>query len=379
MSRIAEEASAAATAAQTTTNESSSKSLLDLQMEDLRLQNVSKLIGDYMVDSDLENCTQAIPSFLIACREDVAERKCVHEELLPHVFSANSKGIEEFFTAPSVFRQPKILLTKASYREGYQSRKLNDFVCFRQWEGVSPLQAAYLCGDGPFIGRRLLTYIIDNTSRENIDRLLADARQQLQELLNRVRKVQVEEVASVAGAAAAVAPVEKEFADSAEFLSPIKALSNAYQACVSHYDSLASRNQYTELDRLWGEVGECHRRLPRYILQEFFGPIPFDPVPEFNIEPPRGACRYWNDSLLDLDGLGSSTFIGIYKGPADSPALGPAPRAARVFDVCVLDLAAINRLCELREVDLRNTISCLQSLETALTLINRNQTVRVVR
>lgn len=389
MSKIAGEPSAAAAAGHETTHEPFSKSMKSL------LQNVSTLISDNLKDSELGRYSQITRSFSIACRKNLADRKCVREELLPHVFGANPKGIEEFFTTASVFRHPKILLTKASYREGYQSKKLNDFVCFREWEGVSPLQTAYLCGDGPFLGRKLLAYIINNTPSTDIERLLAEARQQLQELLNRVVKVKVEEEASAATAASAAAAAafaaagaasvtaaaastkqEKESADSAEFLSPIKKLSKAYQTYISRYDSLFSQNQYAELDRLWGEVGECHRRLPRYILQEFFGSTPFYPVPEFNIEPARDACHYWNNTLLDLDDLGISNFLGLYKGADERAASGEVGGRRAVWRA-ELDLAAISRLCELRDVDLRNTINCLQSFETALTLINHGQTVRV--
>lgn len=381
MSKIAEETSTSTTVAHQTANESFSKSLQNF----LEIQATTKLIGDYLVDSELEARTKEDTYFLTACRSDLADRKCVREELLPHIFDANPKGVDAFFRTPGVVRHPKLLLTKASYREGYNSKKLGEFVCFREWGGVSPFQAAYLCGDGPFLGRKLLAYIIrDNTlSLIEKERLLVEARQQLQELLNRVVKAQAEEasatpaVAVATSTAATAAPMGKEFADSAEFLSPIKKLIKAYQAYTSHYDSLISREQDAEINKLWGEVGECHRRLPRYVLQEFFEPTPFDPMPAFNTEPPRGDCRYWNNELLDLDELGISNSLGLYRRferlswrRARGGGCGRGLAAQ-------LELTAINRLCELREVDLRNTIDCLQSLESALKFINHNQTVRI--
>ena len=309
---------------------------------------VTNLIGNYLEDSALETSSKIMPLLFIACKSDIEERRRVREDLLPPVFNADPDAIESLFNKKENAPHPKMLLVKASYREGYFSKKLNEFHCFRDWNGVSPLQAAYLCGDGPFLGRRLLAYLIrdNNLTKDKKARLLTEARQQLQELLDRVD----------------------------EFLTPLKELVRAYNNYISQYDSLASENKWPEIEKLWEQVGECHKRLPHYVKQEFCGSIPFDPVPEFTTSPPRGECRYWNNDLLDLDELGATGRDGRVMRAGRR---GGAPRVAGRAVVAQLDLAAINHLCELREADLRNTIACLQSFEATLDLIADKKTARI--
>jgi hypothetical protein len=289
-------------------------------------------------------------------------RKIVSEKLLPDVTAANPKGIDEFFQNANVLPQilltqsgavhPKILLTKTSYKVGYHSQILNEFVCLAHLKNISSWQAAFLCGDGPFLGLRLLSYLIENNSlsHQEKDNLLWEARQQLDDLINNI----------------------------AEFLAPVKALILAYNNYISQYDALDKQGNWDELHKLWGQVGECHKRLPHYILQEFFSPTPFEPIPAFNTEPSRDECRYSNNDLLDLDELGVVTSYSLYKGRAGRPAVGEFITCAvywgcRSAAVCELDLAAMKRLCKLREDNLRDTFNGLLTLETALALISNNK------
>lgn len=161
-----------------------------------------------------------------------------------------------------------------------------------------------------------------------------------------------------------------EFADSLEFLSAIVKIINAYKAYTSQYDSLAQQHKRTEIDTLWGEVCECHKRTYHYVKLEYCSPIPFRPLPSFIAEPPRGLCRYSNYTLLDLDRIGRDTLIGLSK------AVTGCNRLCRVAGVAVstwyveLDLAAISHLYKLRVADLTNTVEQLHSLKSALNFIN---------
>lgn len=388
-----------------------------------------KKVGTFLSDFDLAQWCKTTQDSNRPCKSDITERKWVREALLPHVFNGNPQGIDAFFKS-SADAHPKLLLTKASFHEGYFSVKLKQFICFRRWRGVSPLQAAYLCGD-KFIARKILGYIIkDNKLTDHYKkRLLEEARQQLQELINRIvlnkQRINVDpnatgeteakttaEVicfikssvavttanASASGVAAAININENidskeqaeqkgreekfatEFADLSQFLAPLKELVKAYNSYILQYDSLASQNKWAEIDTLWEHVGECQKRLPYYVKQEFFGATPFNPLSEFNSEPNRGVCRYWNNELLDLDKLGFDTVGGLYKAmSARWRAAFPGSRR-RAFVVlrcrAQSDLAAINRLCQLRETDLINTFDRLQSLDFVLDLINDNKTTQ---
>lgn len=365
------------------------KMLLPSEFEELKevnhhLQNglvtdTTALTGAFLADLELEVVCKINSSFLVACNSDMTERKQVRDQILPLVFSANPQGIEAFFENPTTALHPKLLLTKASYLEGYVSEKLGKFLLFRAWQGVSPLQAAYLCGDGPFLGRRLLALIINNKLPDDYRKyLLTEARQQLQELLNRINinsKV-ANENANVSKTAERKSVVENavtEFGGVGEFLAPLKEIIQAYNAYVSQYELLFSQYKWDEIDKLWGRVSECHKKLPCYILQEFFGNIPFDPLPKFDTEPHRVQCRYWNNDLLDLDEIGNDECYGIYKGGRGQVARGRGALGAGK-DAPKADLAAIKRLCELRENDLRNTVLYhLDSLEATLSFINNDK------
>jgi hypothetical protein len=371
---------------------------------------ITNLTLSYMRDSEIPQLGAIAPSILFACRSGIYEimrfRKLASENLLPHVFGANPAGVEEFLRTSGV--HPKILLTESYYTEGYQSKKLNKFVCFRRYRAVSTLIGFYRCADFR-AGRRILALMLrdNNLSHEERDGLRVIARAQLIELSERItHPINAETVttktstvptmakananATVVTTTSAATAVSSnntannkekaelnsgssantdEFADSLEFLSAIIKLINAYKAYTSQYDSLAAKSKWTEIDALWAEVCECHKRLYHYVHLEFFGPTPFSPLsPElFIAEPPRGPCRYYNDEELDLDEIGVGTLAGLYKG-ALGRLRGPGWRLA--LAVAQLDLAAMSHLYKLRVDDLRNTINQLHSLESALIFLN---------
>jgi hypothetical protein len=316
-------------------------------------------------------------------------RKLVSENLLPHVFAANPDGVDAFLRTSGV--HPKILLTESYYVEGYKSKKLNRFDCSRRYKAISTLIGFYRSADFR-AGRRILALMLrdNNLSHEERDGLRIIAREQLIELSKRITPpINAETMTTKTSAATAVSPNDTasnkektelnsgssanldEFADSLEFLSAIVKLIKAYNAYTSQYDSLAAKNKWTEIDRLWGEVCECHKRLYHYVHLEFFAPTPFSPLsPElFIAEPPRGTCRYYNDEELDLDEIGADSLAGLYKGGFAGGGRGVA-WAAGPGGALELDLAAISHLYKLRVVDLRNTVAQLHSLESALIFLN---------
>jgi hypothetical protein len=370
---------------------------------------ITNLTISYMREREIPQLAAIASPILFACSriyEIMSFKKLVSEKLLLHVFNANPDGIDAFLRTAGV--HPKILLTESHYAEGYQSKKLNKFVCFRQYKTVSALVGAYRCGDFRF-GRRILALLLrdNNLSHEVRDGLLCEARLQLSELLDRIgtpmdtetaniktsaatnmamTSAGVTSIATTASAATAVGSNDTagnkektefnsdssanthDFADDDEFLSAIVKLINAYNAYISQYDSLANQKNWKEINRLWGEVGECQKLVYHYVKLEFFGRTSFCSLPEFIAEPPRVPCRYYNNDLLDLDEIGRVTLVGLYKGRFRWPT--PRPADAQRCRPATLDLAAISHLYKLRVDDLRNTVAQLHSLESALIFLN---------
>ena len=361
---------------------------------------LARHMGTFLDNAELAQFCQTAHFSHAACQVDVAERKKVSEELLPHVFNANPHEVEAFFAKPDA--KISMILTKTSYREGYDSKKLKQFVCFRHWRAVSPLQAAALCGDN-FLVLKLLAPII------NDDKLRLEAIKQLEEVRNRkVKAVQENSSAAASPAAAAAASAasasaagstsdsngreEKnsaesaqiEYADFAEYLAPVQSLIKAYKDYFTQGSILSRQGKWHTLDKQWGIVGECHKRLPRYILQEFCSDKPFDPTPEFNSEPSRGNCCYFDATLLDLDDLGVGTLHGLFKGKqvagitwrGGARQAGPWGGKATTYGPWARkDSVAINKLFELRQAELGNIINMLQNPATALTLVSDDKDV----
>lgn len=94
---------------------------------------MAKKVGTFLKDNDLAQLRKTMRFSNQTYASDMAERKRVREEILPHVFNANPQGIDAFFKscADAAASHSKLLLTKASYREGYDSKTLGKFVSFR--------------------------------------------------------------------------------------------------------------------------------------------------------------------------------------------------------------------------------------------------------
>lgn len=393
--------------------------------------NVLKKIGadletpDLRQFSDLANRCKPIRFIHNTFKSDIAEREFASKTLLPHVFNANPEGIKLLFEGAQI--PPKLFLTKTSYREGYFSNKENKFICFRHWKRVSALQAAFLCGDGPFLGRELLAYILRDhhlNSEETNKALLAEVRQQLEELLDRkAEQLMVnnssnsQSTASSAGSAAVVASTsttattplsvaspsepsnkdtkekseqnhrpstssEKELADFAAFIEPRIAFFKAYRmveefpdsaeflaprkALIKAYDTFIAQPQFdSKRSDLWKHVGECQKRSSHCLFREFCGQNAFAPLTEITLKMPPQRSQFWGHdrTLLDLDTLGEAVLIRT----AHRHAL-VTTNPITVF--AQNDLAYIRGRCEFLEADLKNTIDCLKSLESTLDLIN---------
>lgn len=368
---------------------------------------ITNLTISYMRDSEILQLGAIARPILFACRSGIYEimrfRKLVSENLLPHVFAANPDGVDEFLRTSVV--HPKILLTESHYAEGYQSKELNTFVCFRRYRAVSTLVGFYRCADFR-AGRRILAWLLrdNDLSHRERDGLRVIAREQLIELEKRITPpINAETVttktsevstiakanasaaaATTASAVTAVSPNDtagnKEktelchispstgngFADDDEFLGAILELINAYEAYTSQYDSLVKQNNTKERNRLWGEVCECHKRVYEYVRLEYFGRTPFSPLsPElFTAEPTRGPCRYYTNDLLDLDEIGRDKG-GFKKGGGVLVEVGPHAQWTGTEDP-----TAMIHLYKLRVDDLRNTIDQLHSLESAVIFLN---------
>ena len=335
-------------------------------MQEKFITDLTRLTGSFLDEAGLAEFCKTARFVHVACQDDMAERRKVREELLPHVFNADPAAVQAFFTMPS--SDPKMVLTKTSFREGYQSQKHKKFICFRDWKGVSPLQAAALCLDH-FLVIKLLAYIVrDNALRK-------EAIKQLEEVKARIEWVEQKNVEAAAGAAASgvgpcasnhhhpgldekVASEEAQItADLAEYAAPLKALDRAYSEFQRQHPLLSSQRKWAELDKLWDVVGDCQKKLPRYVLQEFFKEGRWSDDPDFTHEPPRGPLRYRDGALLGLDGLGGGTFGGLYKGPLGGGE-GWCWRAV-ALGVAQIDSAALSHLCELRLTGLRNIIARL--------------------
>lgn len=377
-------------------------------------REITNLTISYMTEPEIQQLGAIAPPILSAyysgTNEMLSFRKLVSEKLLPHVFGANPDGLEKAFITLGV--HPKILLTESYYSEGYDSKKLKGFVCFRRWRAASCLKGAFSCADGPFAGLRILALLLrDNNLPYHLrDDLRCKARQQLTVLLDRMKPLKTTEIENAKKASLTsvrkicvdvaqwvtaefsvraessnysagnkkkaelshISPCTgNEFADDDEFLGALLELIEAYKAFTSQYGSLAEKNKRIDIIMLWAQVCECHKRVYHYVKLEFFGPIPFSPLPEFTTEPPR----YLNNDLLDLDRIGAKPLLGLYKG-----AMGVARTSASCWRhgmrVCgglvalpLLDLEAMSHLYKRRVDHLINTIEHLHSLESALTFL----------
>lgn len=353
-------------------NKSEPKSFI----QDKSVPDTTKETGSFLDTHDLGQFRNSALFAARACQADMKKRKELSEGLLAPVFNADPAQVDAFFKQPNAKKE--MVLAKSCYREGYQSKKQNKFVVFRNWKSVSALQAAALCLD-KFLVIKLLAQIVAD------DNLRIEAKKQLEEIRNRIMKENKEKQESINSAAKVTgvsSPTnecsngdrkgidemaqQNSSADLSEYGASIKALLQAYSDYLTQHPSLFSQGKWEELDKLWDVVGSRHKRLPRYVLQEIFKERCWVDDSDFSLEPPRGELRYWNNDLLDLDGLGDGCLVGLYKGVRG----GCRSRGARDHGrgATLFDSVPISHLCELRLVDLGNIIDALQTPEAATAL-----------
>lgn len=332
---------------------------------------------------------------------DVIDKKRVAEKLLPPVFNANPAEVDAFFKGHA--EHPKLALTKTAYHEGYHTEtlKAEGFVLFKIWDATSALQTAYIGGDGPFIGRKLLAYLISNnqlTAKERDD-LLTEARKQLEEV-----------------------------AKGGEFLAPLQAV---IQAITNYRENYRTNCQKTSSSRneLWAKIGECQKKLSACMLQRYYSPTPFEPLPQFNVEPPRELYEMFCGSKKPvkltkvLDHLGSiwgsaslpypiappimideppqvfakSTYLhysteqfgfiihpdnvvrALWKGEhhcvscTDSFGGNGSIPGSGLYRILGEDCEALKRLYDDGLADLKQTIACLQNMDSALKFLDEGK------
>lgn len=170
------------------------------------------LIGSYLDDADLEKFSSAGFVFfpIQLCQKDLSNRKYIRKNILPHVFKANPDELAKFLAGSISSNLPldsttmtldssnmpiqRMLLTKASFQEGYESSILNKFICFRHWRGVSALTAAAYSGDEFFV-IRILAHLVQD------DRYRIEALHQLEEVEKRITEHTIREYEMLESAA----------------------------------------------------------------------------------------------------------------------------------------------------------------------------------
>lgn len=235
-----------------------------------------KYTNSFLDNSELSKLCNTARYFQLICSKDLAERKKVSEELLLHVFNADSKRVKEFFEQTQVSK--KMVLTKTGFRE---KSKL------RHWRAVSPLQGAALCGDN-FLVCELLDHIIQN------DTYRSTAIQQLREVVTRKempiinapslkapvssKKQLMEQFFSLIGLAStkekkgASEQIHAKFADFSEYLAPAKRLLQTYDRYLKEIPSICRDLKKSKIafDKHVSEIQKLQKVLPTYCLQELF-------------------------------------------------------------------------------------------------------------
>jgi hypothetical protein len=217
---------------------------------------------------------------------------------------------------------------------------------------ISPLEAAFKCGDFHLVNRLLARIPINQKG----------------EALVQLRKAQSECATNIPGS----------------YLYDLTRLSAIYEEFLGPYDNLMNTHNWNELYRLWGHIGEAQKSLSWFLLQVFCNPIPHHPLPNFNLEP-RRDCLMRDNTHLDLDsiGFGSCNFSGgmarygtplisyhaLLKGtnvggPEEAwPGMVLVPTMPTMARA---DLLAINSLREAVQQALDQTIASLQTEVNAL-------------
>jgi len=249
-----------------------------------------------------------------------------HRHLLHHVFGAdedqaNTLLLKLKMSNPNYYWQ--LILERGKGSEH----------CGREWEAVSPLEFAAWAGD-TFMVEMLLSHISDEFKHLALKQLRS---------------------------------VKEKGTEHGPHLSYLKPVINAYTEYDSRCDSV-HRSQ--RLKYFIVKIGGSQKKyLPVYVLQEFCGPVPFYPVPEFKRVPVRSCLLPDGSSLLPYSassGLGVQ--FALYKGSKVRCIGGPEDEWISLFAKYIeyIELPALRRFRLVRTEDLVMQISRLEQLEQEL-------------
>lgn len=180
------------------------------------------------------------------------------------------------------------------------------------WTNVSPIEAAAKCGDFHLV-RLMFDSLPDRQKMQALEQLKA------------------------------VRASRKILAEAGSYITGLVELRNAYNAYLEPYDALVAAENWNELNKLCGLLGDAHRNLPAFLLQVFCNPVPHHPLPDFTKEPLR-ACVLWGGAALDISSIGGSTFCALYKGRAAPSAWVCVARRGPMLWAAGVDSAAIDSL-----------------------------------
>ncbi|MBA3537289.1 MAG: F-box protein [Tatlockia sp.] len=129
---------------------------------------------------------------------------------------------------------------------------------------------------------------------------------------------------------------------------------------IKQVNSKYWRISFMEINRQWREgVGSAQKLLPMHVVYEYCSKERFDPVPAFIDQPSlnKQIIKYTNEDWFDPDSMLGTNFA-VFKadGSCAQAACGLAGRGAIE---AVVDLAAMQALCEIRTNDFRDLQSLL--------------------
>ncbi len=251
-------------------------------------------------------------------------------ELLHYVLNIDEekkKRILELINKPSLGSQSFILIKAQGFVE-YNSSKQKKVIPRAQFNNVSPLEAAALCGD--FFLVQLLSDAVPKNQKHS-------AGLQLQEIRKR-----------------------------SDFLAPFPTLVKAYHEYNIH---LKKVQRFKGLDflthiqiekELREQIGESQKKISNYGLQVFCNLVTHDPLPDFTIEPLR-KCIMWDKSDLDLDSIGIGTDSILHKGPNICTTLGRWAGGNIQFDPEAI--ALLYKVIQIKLGDIMDSLLDLTSIQ----------------
>lgn len=242
-------------------------------------------------------------------------RKAV--ELVSYVVNPtvdNLARMEAFLDKHSPAVQLAIMLTRVSVKEEYISKGKTK--CKKQLPPLSSLEAAILrCGD-PYVLNRLL---------QRLRHCLAVVPQNAEQAIAHLQHAQAQCRPEIPG----------------NYRYDLDCLLKAYRALLTPYEALKKVENWSEIDRLNGCMGNTQFNLSWFLLQIFCNPVPHEPIPDFKKEPER-TCIVFCNEVLDLGFIGSEHSSALFKGSMNAPQVDMAVGTT----YCYMDLLALERLYE---------------------------------